>query len=171
MPCIRLSTIEIGIPMPVATTSGSLLIPRLQFRCLARLPGLLMPKDGIIDTGSPLSWFPEAIWSFLQPGLDYEILPFVTAYSAPRTRAANWSFSFRMARLLRPIALFSLHTSTELIRIGPIVQFADGNPPLTQGGKGPPRIVIGLWGGFLEETSLRTWSDPLTNHAFGELVW
>jgi hypothetical protein len=67
--------------------------------------------------------------------------------------------------------LLELHSPTEFERPGVVVQFADGNPPVRPGSKAPPRVVLGLWGGVLEGTSLRTTSDPVTGHAAGSLEW
>jgi hypothetical protein len=156
--------------MPVEVPNGThLLVPRLQLVCYVRLPNLLMPLDGIIDPGSPLSWFPEAVWSRLRPGIDFEELPFEAGYMPPRAQAAGWSFSFRVARMLQPVVL--MDTSTELERNAVIVQFADGNPPIPPGSKKPPRVVIGLWGGILEGLNLRMATDPGTGHTVGALEW
>ena len=76
-----------------------------------------------------------------------------------------------MACILQPLVLFNLHTSTELIRPSAIVQFADGNPPASPGSKSPPRVILGLWGGILEGTSLRTSTDPAMRHTVGALEW
>ena len=54
MPEIRLSTPAVWATLPVRNSNGvRLSLPRAQFRCLVRLPNLTMPRDGIIDTGSP----------------------------------------------------------------------------------------------------------------------
>jgi hypothetical protein len=169
MPIIKLTTFFPGPPMPVPSPSGTLAIPRPQFRCWVRLPNTIMPRDGIIDTGSPLSWFPERIWSQFMLGRDFEWLPFAAGYLPPRAQTAGWTFTFRMARMLQPLSLFD--TQSELIRDGAIVQFADGNPPTPQGSKQPPRVIIGLWGGVLEGTSLHMSSDATTGHTVGRLEW
>jgi hypothetical protein len=158
--------------MPVDDPAvGRRLIPRLQFRCLVRLPGTFLPRDGIIDTGSPFTWFPEAIWNGFQPGVDFEELPFESSYTPPRGQSAGWTFAFRMARMLQPLVLFNLHSATELERHGVIVQLAAGNPPIPPGSKQPARVVIGLWGGVLEGTNLRVSTDAGTGHALGSLEW
>jgi hypothetical protein len=155
--------------MPVTDPSGRrLLIPRLQFRCLVRLPNTLFPRDGIIDTGSPLTWFPEDVWTRFRPGSDFEELPFEAGYVPPRAQTAGWTFAFRMARLLQPLVLFDLTTRTEFARDGVIVQFAAGNPP---GFGRLSLVVLGLWGGVLEGTNLRVATDPATGHATGALEW
>jgi hypothetical protein len=52
MPSIRLTAFETRATIPVRDPNGNaLLLPRIQFRCLVRLPQLAMPRDGIIDTG------------------------------------------------------------------------------------------------------------------------
>jgi hypothetical protein len=146
-----------------------LLLPRVQFRCWLRLPNLTMPRDGIIDTGSPLTWFPEAIWQRFRPGVDFEELPFAAGYTPPRGQTAGWNFTFRMARILQPIGLHDARA--ELTRDRVIVQFADGNPPIPRGSQRPAVAVIGLWGGLLEGTSLRTMTDSATGHLTGALEW
>ena len=143
----HLSTIPVQNP-----TGGQLLIPRLQFRCWVRLPNSLLPRDGIIDTGSPFSWFPEDIWSRFRPGIEFEWLPFPSGYQAPIARTATWAFRFRMARMLQPITLFD--TATELERDGAIVQFAEGNPPSPSGINRPAVVIFGLWGSILDGTKL-----------------
>lgn len=169
MPQIPLTSYSPGQPMPVVEPTGQrLLIPRLQFRVLVRLPGAFFPRDGIIDTGSPFTWFPEAIWNQFRPGVDFEELPFEAGYIAPRGQTAGWTFTFRMVRMLRPVVLFDLHTRTELTRDRLVVQFANGNPPSN---KSLPRIVLGLWGGVLEGTNLRLALDPRTGHTIGTIDW
>lgn len=169
MPTLHLTTYIHGTPMPVVSPKGMLFIPRLQFRCWMRLPNTFMPRDGIIDTGSPLTWFPEGVWSQFQEGRDFEWLPYEAGFTPPRGHTAGWSFTFRMARLLQPLSLFD--TQTELTRVGAIVQFADGNPPVPPGSNRPPRAVIGLWGGLLEGTSIRTSTDATTGHVVACLEW
>jgi len=169
MPTLKLTTFFPGSPMPVVSSTGTILIPRPQFRCLVRLPSTLMPRDGIIDTGSPLSWFPEGVWSQFREGTDFEWLPFAAGYTPPRGQTAGWAFTFRIARMLQPLSLFD--TQTELNRQGVIVQFADGNPPAPPGSKRPPRVVMGLWGGVLEGTSLHMSCDATTGHTIGRLEW
>jgi len=170
MPQIRLSTHVLGRPLPVEPNVGSgILIPRLQFRCWVRLPNTFMPRDGIIDTGSPLTWFPEDVWSPFQHGRDFEWLPFAPGYTPPRGQTGGWAFSFRMARLLQPMSLFD--TQTELIREGTIVQFTDGNPLAPMNSKRPPLVVIGLWGGILEGTNLRMTTNATTGQTLGSLEW
>jgi hypothetical protein len=171
MPRLPLTTYQTAPPMPVGDAAGRrLLIPRLQFRCLIRLPNSLLPRDGIIDVGSPLSWFPEDVWKHFRPGTDFEELPFELGYTPPRGQTAGWVFTFRMVRMLHAVVLFDLGSSTELVRDGVIVQLADGNPPASAPNR-PARVVIGLWGGVLEGTSLRIGTDPATGHAIGSLEW
>src|SRR5207248_2928293 len=106
MPQIRLTSHTPLVPMPVVEPAGvRLLVPRTQLLCLVRLPNLLMPLDGVVDTGSPFTWFPEAVWSRLRPGIDFEEMPFEAGYTPPRTQTAGWTFTFRMARMLQPIVL------------------------------------------------------------------
>jgi hypothetical protein len=57
------------------------------------------------------------------------------------------------------------------MRDGVIVQFADGNPPSFSKGKRPPRVVIGLWGGLLEGTTLRIAKDSNSGNTIGSLEW
>jgi hypothetical protein len=101
-----------------------------------------MPRDGIIDTGSPFTWIPEAIWQHFQPGIDFEELPFDVGYVPPRGQTAGWAFNFRMVRMLQPIGLHD--GQTELTRTGGIVQLADGNPPSFARSNAPAVVVIGL---------------------------
>ena len=169
MPQLRLTTLPLD-PVPVKTPDGSgLIIPRPQFRCLVRLPNTLMPRDAIIDTGSPLSLFPRGIWDKFQEGRDFEWLPFQLGYIPIPSRIAGWSFSYRMARMLQKMSLFDMQS--ELLRESIIAQFAEGNPPAPPGSKRPPYIVLGLWGGVLEDTNLRIQTDPGTGQVAGTLEW
>jgi hypothetical protein len=134
-----------------------------------RVPGLLFPRDGIIDPGSPFTWVPQEIWRHLQPGVDFEELPFEAGYTPPRGQTAGWNFTFRFARLLQPLTLYD--PSIELERHGVIVQLANGNPPVPPGSQRPAVVVIGLWGGLLEGTSLRFGADPTSGQLAGTLEW
>jgi hypothetical protein len=170
MPSIALTAFGTHATIPVREPGGnSLLLPRVQFRCLVRLPRLAMPRDGIIDTGSPFTWMPEAIWQHFRPGADYEELPFAPGFTAPLGRTAGWNFTFRVARMLQPIGLHD--GRAELTRDGVIVQFASGNPPAYARSSAPAVVMIGLWGGALEGTSLRISRDPATGRASGALEW
>lgn len=111
-----------------------------------------MPRDAVLDTGSPLCWFPESVWSRMALGTDYEVLPFEPGYVPPVGRTAGWTFGFRLALLLAPLVLFDTQAQTQLVRHDLIVQFTDGNPPAR--GFGPPRVVIGLGGSALAGTRL-----------------
>src|SRR4051794_23069869 len=130
MPTIRLTTFSGVSAIPVRQPSGgTLLLPGYQLRCWTRFPGAVLPKDGIIDVGSPFTWFPEEVWSGFQEGVDFEWLPFPPGYRPPIMRTAGWSFRYRIARLLGPLGLFHLSSSAELSHDSVIVLFADGNPP------------------------------------------
>ena len=172
MPTLPLTTYTAASPLRVNEPTGApLAIPLPQFRCLARIAGVFLPRDAIIDTGSPLSWMPEGIWKRLSEGSDYEVLPWASGFVAPPGRTAGWNFTFRIARLLRPLALFNMTSNTELVRDRVIVQLTDGNPPAFARSNNPLRVVIGLWGGILEGTSLRIATDAATGHVAGALEW
>lgn len=170
MPAIRLQAVGAHAILPVVDPSGApLLLPRLQLRCRVRLPNTMMPRDGLIDPGSPFTLLPQDVWKLFRPGIDFEELPFQPGFTPPRGQTAGWTFTFRMARLLQPIALFD--SNTELERHGVIVQLANSNPPTPPRSNSPPRVALGLWGGVLEGTNLRISTDPTTGHAAGELEW
>jgi hypothetical protein len=172
MPIMPLATLSPGLPLQAEEPGGTrLTIPTPQFRCLIRPPGLLLPRDAVIDTGSPLSWLPEAIWSRLRIGSDYEFLPWPSGFTPPPVQTAGWNFTFRIARLVQPIILFNFATGAELTRDRVVVQLADGNPPAAARSNAPPRVVIGLWGGVLEGTSLRISPAPAPGHLAGALEW
>lgn len=58
MPRIELIPYGQHLLIPVEEPSGTRLnLSRIQFRCWPRLPGVLFPRDAIIDTGSPFTWF------------------------------------------------------------------------------------------------------------------
>jgi hypothetical protein len=168
MPQIELIPFGQRTHVPVDEPSGNRLhLPRVQCRCWMRLPNLTMPRDGIIDTGSPFTWFPEAIWQHFRSGLDFEELPFEAGYVPPRGQTAGWNFTFRMVRLLQPIGPHD--GRAELTRDRAIVQFSDGNPPIPRGSQRPAVAVIGLWGGVLEGTRLHI--SPAPGHLAGALEW
>jgi len=56
--------------------------------------------------GSPAMepYLGQAIWSQLQIGIDYQCLPWPSGFTPPPGRTAGWNFTFRMARLLQPVA-------------------------------------------------------------------
>ena len=167
MPRLRLPAGARLAPIPVEQPAGGqLLLPRLQFRCLVRLPGVIFPYDGVIDTGSPFSWFPHEVWSRFGPGTDFEWLPFSPGYLPPLARTAGWTFRFRIARMLVPVTL--LDASTEVHRDRVIVQLADGNPSRPTA-NAPAVVVLGLWGGILEGTRLHIDADPATGGLSGTL--
>jgi hypothetical protein len=148
VPTIRLSSGVLHAPLPLSLPGGGTLqVPRTRFTCLAQLPRFMMPRDGIIDTGVPLTCFPLTIWSRFQEGTDFEWLPFEPGFQSPGTVMGNWRYTFRMARFLVPLTLMDYSTAIE--RFDVIAQFADNDPPARRG-QSLPLFVIGLWGGFLE---------------------
>jgi hypothetical protein len=166
VPRIHLVSYQTAHPLALSEPAGSRLVaPRVQLRCYAWLPAALMPRDAIIDTGSPYSWFPADIWTHFREGTDFEWLPFGPGVTPPATRTVGWTFTFRMARMLQPIRLFDL--SAEIGRDRVVVQFADGNPPPR--GQAPPSFVVGLWGGLLDDTKLVITPNPQTGSVDGVL--
>ena len=121
----------------------------------------------ILDTGSPLSWLPERIWSQFQDGVDYVWLSYPQGYRAPTGRVVGWSFTFRVARMLAPVIL--LDSATEYPRPDVIFLFADGNPPVPPGSNAPPYVMMGLWGGLLDGTKLAVTPNPGTGGVDGTL--
>jgi hypothetical protein len=147
MPVIRLTTFNRPLHAPVSDPNGNLVsILRPQFRCLVRLPGSLLPQDGVLDTGAPLTCVPERLWSGLRDGTDFEWLSFAPGTPLPTGLMGNWTYTFRLARFLAPVVLMDYTTAVD--RLDVIAALATGNPP-PQGQALPP-IVIGLWGGLLE---------------------
>lgn len=149
MPTLRLSTHSTGPVLSVTSLAlGRVDVHRPQFRCLLRLPNTLLPRDAVIDTGSPLVCFPEDIWKPFRHGVDFEWLPFDPGVTPPFGQVVGWAFPFRLARFLTPITLMDY--STEVDRPDVIAQFATGNPRPRPNAKGLPPVIIGLWGGLLE---------------------
>src|SRR5688500_3472581 len=104
MPTLSLTTLLSPAPLRVEEPTGApRAIPLPQFRCLAQIAGVFLPRDAVIDTGSPLSWMPEGIWNSLSEGTDYEVLPWSSGFVPPPGRTAGWHFTFRIARLLQPL--------------------------------------------------------------------
>jgi hypothetical protein len=170
MPQMLLTSYNPYAPIQVNEPNGNRLhLPRIQFRAWLRLPGIMFPRDAIIDTGSPFTWFPEDVWQSLRVSVDYEWLAFPTGCTPPRGLSVGWNFTFRFARFLQPIGLHDFQT--ELTRDGAIVQFANGNPPIPPGSRRPAFVVVGLWGGVLEGTALRISADAATGQAVGALEW
>lgn len=139
-------------------------VHRPQFRCLIHLPGTLMPQDGIVDTGAPLTHIPERIWSGLAPGTDFEWLDLGAGAPAPGGVIAGWRYTFRLARFLAPVTL--MDSAVAVDRADVIAAFASGNPT---GARSVPPLVIGLWGGLLEGAAVRVTRDPASGSVFGAL--
>ncbi len=168
MPLIRLSTVEFTPPIPVETAAGNVQhLPRLQFRCWARLPGILTTRDAVVDTGSPFTWIPQEIWQHFRPGADFEWLPYPAGFVPPQGKTAGWNFRFRFARMLVPIALHD--PVTELERHGVIVQLTDGSPPVPARTNRPAHLLVGLWGGLLDNTRIAVTPNPRTGLVDGVL--
>lgn len=168
MPTIRLFPATLGPPLPLEPVAGGTIrVPRVRFQCLLRLPQFLMPRDGVIDTGAPLTCLPKSIWDRFREGTDFEWLPFEAGYQPPVGQTVGWRYTFRMARFLVPLTLMDY--STEVERAGLIAQFADSDPPARRG-QALPLIIVGLWGGILEGSQLAITRDPTTGQVAGELA-
>ncbi len=167
MPIIQLTAGNWRSPLIVCDPVGNRVpILRPQFRCFVRLPGTVLPQDGIIDTGAPLTCVPKLHWDGLREGTDFEWLS-APPGTPPFTGAmANWSYTFRLARFLAPVVLMDYGMSVDRTEV--IAAFAAGNPPVL--GRALPPIIIGLWGGLLEGGKIaieRTATGQLT----GELAF
>lgn len=168
MPVVRLSVATIARPSVVILPGGGTLdVPKFQLRCVLDLPGPAGSVNAVIDTGAPLTFVPEDVWRKLRPGVDFEWLPFVPGSALPTGQFVGWSFSFRMARFLAPVAVMDYSTDVE--RADVVAAFADGNPPV--GGQQTPSVVVGLWGGLLEGSRLHLDRDPATGRPAGSLVY
>ena len=168
MPTLRLTTHTSGPTLQVAAADGRTVdVLRSQFRCLLRLTNTLLPRDALIDTGAPLTCFPETLWQPLRAGVDFEWLSFDSAAVPPVARMAGWSYTFRMARFLTPVTLMDYTTSVD--RPGVIAAFATGNPPSATLTKALPPVAIGLWGGLLDGGRLAIDRNPATGQVAGEL--
>jgi hypothetical protein len=152
VPRIQLTPHGRGAPFPIDDPNGGrVLLPRVQLRCWVQLPGLSGARDGIIDTGSPYTWFPDDIWRHLVPGTDFEWLPFAANYQPPLLQTAGWSGPFRFARFLKPVLL--LDGTTQVARDGVVAQFADGTPPVVSRGLSTA-FIVGVRGGLLDGARL-----------------
>jgi hypothetical protein len=167
MPTVRLSTVPRGRPFTVVPRPGRLLIPRVQLRCLIRVPNVLLPRDGVIDTGAPLTHFPQAIWTAFREGIDFEWLPFPSGGQPPTGQVVNWRFTYRMARFLVPLTLMDY--TTQIDRPSVVAQFADTDPPSPAGQRALPAIIFGLWGGALEGGRIAIDRDPVTGSVTGSV--
>jgi hypothetical protein len=168
VPTIPLAVGSHGSDITVDDLTGGILdIPRLRFHCLIEVPGFLLPREALIDTGAPLTIFPEKIWSKFQFGTDYDILPLVGAPAAP-ARVLGWQFTYQIARFRVPLALLDAALTIRVPRPDVIAQFATGNPT---GWRSIPPIFIGLWGGLLEGGRLGIDRVSSTNRLAGELVY
>ena len=168
MPVLRLTAGNWGSPIPVITPQGmSLPVYRPQFRCLLGLPSRLTPLDAIIDTGAPLTYFPQSLWSRFRLGIDFELLTYPPGTATPTGQLLEWQFTFHMARFLTPLALMDYTTAID--RPDVIAAFATGDPPARRPSKAPSPVYIGLWGGLLEGSRLTIGRDPATGQVTGEL--
>ena len=114
MPTIRLTAYSVGPLLALAHPPGARPVPRVQLRCLLRVPGTPIPRDAILDTGAPLTCFPERIWQPFREGVDFEWCPFAPGVQPPAGQMAGWRFTFRMARFLVPLAARSKHNPVDL---------------------------------------------------------
>ena len=129
----------------------------------------MLPQDAVIDTGSPLIIFPAVIWSRFQLGIDYEFLPFAGPNPLPG-RVGSWQFSFQIARFLAPIAVMDTGLSVRIARSDVIAAFASGDPPAPPGRKALPPVIVGLWGGILEDGRIGITRNP-TRGVSGEIQY
>lgn len=160
MPLLPLTVGSHGVAITVSDLAGgTIAVPRPQFRCLIELPGYMLPQDAVVDTGAPLIIIPAVIWTRFQAGTDYEILPFTGPTPAPG-RVVGWQFGFRIARFLVPLAVTDTALSTRVERSGVTAAFAAGDPPAPPGRKALPPVIIGLWGGILEDGRIGIARDP-----------
>lgn len=148
------------------SVGGVLNIPLTRFRCLVEVVGRYALHEAIIDTGAPLTIFPQKVWSQFRAGIDFAFLPFATP--APQAGVVGWRFTYHMAQFLVPLALRDTRLTVRVPRPDVIAQFAIGDPP---GWRSAPPILVGTWGGLLEGGSVRIGRDARTNRATGELVY
>ena len=168
MPTIRLTVQNQRPVAPVVLPAGGTLnIPTVQYRCLLRLPAFPLPRDAVIDTGAPLVYFPQQVWSGLREGIDFEWLPFAAGTVSPVAQIARWQFTYQFARFLVPVGVMDY--TTEFERPEVVAAFASGDPPAPSTRKALSPIIIGLWGGVLEGGRIAVGRDPLSGHVTGSL--
>jgi hypothetical protein len=170
MPTIQLTTATWVLPSIVTDPRGNpISVFRPQLRCLVRLPGAILPQDGVIDTGAPHTCLPERLWSGLREGTDFEWLSFPQGARQPTGVIGGWRYTYQLARFLVPISLMDY--TTVIDRPDVIAAFATGNPPSAQTQQSLPPIIIGLWGGLLEGGKVGIERDPSSGRVNGELAF
>lgn len=130
-------------------------IPLRRLTCYLRVPPIPGARKAISDTGAPLSLFPHHVWSAhynWREGRDFDILP--VAGDPPLTgQLLSHRYSFRLARLRIPIFLAGKDLT------GPRLQIDSLVTQLAEPG-GPPFILLGLWGGVLDDRKLAFGTAP-----------
>jgi hypothetical protein len=169
MPTVRLATFALGPALQLTGPTGPPAVPRVQLRALLRVPEAMFPRDAVIDTGAPFICFPEQVWSSFREGVDFEWCPFDPSFRVPSARLTDWTFDFKIARLLVPLAL--LDYAAEVERPDVIAAFATGNPPAYATRKSVPPVIVGLWGGLLEGGTIAVGRDPASGHVTGALAF
>src|SRR5687768_14336702 len=114
MPVLRLTTGNWAGPVTAFDPRGvPVPVHRPQFRCFVRLPNAVLPQDGIIDTGAPLTCVPETHWKRLRVGTDFEWLSLPAGAPPLAGTMSNWLYTFRLARFLAPVTLLDYATEVE----------------------------------------------------------
>lgn len=111
--------------------------------CWLRVPPSPGAKVAYLDTGAPLTTFPEQVWKHdfgWRAGRDYDELAVAGTGPTLQGQALGHRYSFTLARLRIPVELAGRDPKGPRLRLDDLVcQLADAN--------GPPFVLLGLWGG------------------------
>jgi hypothetical protein len=128
----------------VVDSQGPLPLFHKRLKSLVLVGSSSTPRDGLMDTGSPLTIFPERIWKNHRQEIEWFTTP-------PSSTLKSWWSSISgvtggaVPCELGRISLTVIDLSGNTLRPIPVVaKFAQDNGLL------PNRVILGLWGGILE---------------------
>jgi hypothetical protein len=144
---IQLEVISIGEVRCVDSAGDAIVLPRLRLRVLLAfgIPrgssvNFAPPRGAFIDTGAPLSVFPEREWRPWEDRIEWLRFAGGVTARAPRLRVLGGSYPYRMGRVL--VAAADTH-GRQLPRVPVIAQFAEDGGNLSG-------ILMGMRGGILD---------------------
>jgi hypothetical protein len=168
-----------GTPDEVTFTTGILPLnpsldappfPRVLIRrlsCVVRCPPAPGAVDAILDTGAPITVFPQYVWNDQfkwKAGIHYEECAIDGLGTFVDAQRLSHAYHCRIVRLKVPIVIAGASLSADRLRIDNLIaQLAEVN--------GPKFSVLGLWGGVFTNRKLEIQSILQSDEISASLVW
>jgi hypothetical protein len=140
---IRLNVFSVDNTLLADQSGGAVNLSFLRLTSIVYLAGDPTARDGLIDTGSALSVFPDAIWSPLAGHIEWLTAPTGQTLAGHWTKVRGLTGGAIPSRLGRIVVTAVDYSGTRLAPVPVVGKFAEDNGTLQ-------RILLGLHGDLFD---------------------